>query len=207
MCGDNRDNKSWKYIRKFDESLYDVTAAVNYAKEYGYEDIILIGQSLGTLKVQHYCEQIGDINKVILLSPVDMVSRFRSRVTDKYDELIDKSRKLVNEGKAYEMVTNEFSAIKVFSTMAIGSKADLFKLEENRDIKKPLNYKGFVSIIVGSNEHVYEKWNMDYIEKRFKQRFKNAKLQFHVIPNSTHNYHEHEKQMSKLIVDSINKME
>ena len=198
--------KAGNIYENFDDSIYDVSAAICYAKENGYDDIILVGQSLGTLKVQYYCEQIGDICKLILLSPVDMVSRFRSRVKDQYDELITKSKQLVAEGKPYEMVTEEFSAIKVASTMAKGSKADLFKLEEDRDITKPLNYKGFVSIIAGSNEHVYKGWDMDYVENRLRKRLKNAKVQFYTIPNSTHDYHEHEKQISKLIIDSIKNM-
>lgn len=204
--GINETIKAGNIYENFDDSIYDVSAAVNYAKADGYKDIILVGQSLGTLKVQYYCEQIGDINKLILLSPVDMVSRFRSRVKEKYDELINKSKKLVSEGQLYEMVTNEFAAIKVASTMAIGSKADIFKLEEERDITKPLNYKGFVSIIAGSNEHVYKGWDMSYVENRFRKRLKNAKVQFYVVPNSTHDYHEHEKQVSKLIIDSIKNM-
>lgn len=198
--------KAGNIYENFDESIYDVAAAVGYAKENGYKNIILVGQSLGTLKVQYYCEQIGDIDKVILLSPVDMVNRFRSRVGEQYEELIEKSKHLVDCQKPYEMVTKEFSAIKIASTMAIGSKADLFKLENERNIEKPLNYKGFVSIIVGSSEHVYNGWDMSYVENRLRKRFQNAKVQFHVIPNSTHDYHEHEKQMSKLIVDSIRKM-
>lgn len=198
--------KAGNIYENFDESIYDVSAAVNYAKDNGYNDIVLIGQSLGTLKVQYYCEQIGDINKLILLSPVDMVSRFRSRVLEQYDELINKSKEYVANGKPYEMITNEFSAIKISSTMAKGSKADLFKLEEDRDISKPLNYKGSVSIIAGSSEHVYKGWDMSYVENRLRQRFQNAKFQFYVVPNSTHDYHEHEKQISKLIIDSINNM-
>lgn len=205
-AGINETIKVGNIYENFDESIYDVSAAVNYAKDNGYNDIILIGQSLGTLKVQYYCEQIGDINKLILLSPVDMVSRFRSRVLDQYDKLINKSKELVANGKPYEMVTNEFSAIKVSSTMAKESKADLFKLEKDRDISKPLNYKGFVSIIAGSNEHVYKGWDMSYVENRLRQRFKNAQVQFYVVPNSTHDYHEHEKQISKLIIDSIRNM-
>lgn len=205
-AGVNETIKAGNIYENFDESIYDISAAVNYAKENGYKDIILVGQSLGTLKVQYYCEQIGDINKLILLSPVDMVSRFRFRVNDKYDELINKSKELVSNGKPYDMVTNEFSAIKVLSTMAIGSKADLFKLEENRDITKPLNYKGNVSVITGTNEHVYKGWKMDYVEDRLRKRFSNAKFQFYTIPNSTHDYHAHEKQISKLIIDSIKNM-
>lgn len=199
--------KAGNIYENFDDSIYDIEAAVNYAKDMRYEDIILVGQSLGTLKVQYYLEQIGGINKAILLSPVDMVSRFRDRVKEKYDELISKSKKLVQKGKPYEMVTNEFAALKVSSTMAIGSKADLFKLEENRDITNPLNYKGFISIIVGSNEHVYKNWEMSYVEKRLRKRFKNANFQFHIIPNATHNYNTHEKELSKLIIDSLKNME
>jgi hypothetical protein len=40
---------------------------------------------------------MGDIKKIVLLSPLDMVNRFRSRVNEKYDELIEKSKKLVAE--------------------------------------------------------------------------------------------------------------
>lgn len=198
--------KAGNIYENFDESIYDVSAAVNFAKERGYNDIILIGQSLGTLKVQYYSEVVGDINKIVLLSPVDMVSRFRSRVGDNYQNIIVQSKKLVALGKKYEMVTEEFSAIKVASTMAIGSKADLFKMEEDRDISIPLNYKGNVSVVVGSNEHVYKGWDMFYIDARLRARFKNAKYQVHVIPNSTHDYHGYEKQMAKLVIDSINNM-
>jgi len=173
--------KAGNIYENFDESIYDVSAAVNFAKERGYNDIILIGQSLGTLKVQYYSEVVGDINKIVLLSPVDMVSRFRSRVGDNYQNIIVQS-------------------------MAIGSKADLFKMEEDRDISIPLNYKGNVSVVVGSNEHVYKGWDMFYIDARLRARFKNAKYQVHVIPNSTHDYHGYEKQMAKLVIDSINNM-
>ena len=204
--GQNETIKAGNIYENFDESIYDITAAVNYAKELGYKDIILVGQSLGTLKVAYYAEEVGDVRKIILLSPVDMVNRFRSRVHEKYDELIKKSKELVKEGKPYEMVTDEFSALKVSSTMAIGSKADLFKLEEERDIKVPLNYKGYVSIIAGTNEHIYKGWNMNYVEKRFRERYKNAHVDFYTIPNATHDYKEHEKQMARLIIDSLNKM-
>ncbi|MCI9063085.1 MAG: NUDIX domain-containing protein [Clostridia bacterium] len=204
--GINETIKAGNMYENFDESIFDISAAVNYAKEEGYTDIILVGQSLGTLKVQYYCEQVGDVQKVILLSPVDMVNRFKSRVKDKYDELIEKSKKLVAEGKGYEMVTNEFSALKIATTMAKGSKADLFKLEEDRDISTPLNYKGYISIIAGSSEHVYKGWDLSYVEKRLKERFKNAKFQFHTIPNSDHAYSEHEKQMAREIINSIRNM-
>ena len=65
--------KAGNIYENFDDSIYDVAAAVDYAKDMGYEDIILVGQSLGTLKVQYYVEHVGDIHKIILLSPVPTV--------------------------------------------------------------------------------------------------------------------------------------
>ena len=202
-AGETETIKAGNMYENFDESIFDISAAINYAKEEGYTDIILLGQSLGTLKVQYYCEQVGDVNKVILLSPVDMVSRFRSRVNEEYDELIEKSKRLVAEGKGDKMVTDEFSALKVSSTMAKGCKADLFKLEKERDISKPLNYSGNISIIAGTNEHVYKGWDMSYVEERLRRRLLNAKVQFYTIPNSAHDYKEHEKQIAKIVIDSI----
>lgn len=198
--------KAGNIYENFDDSIYDISAAINFAKDNGYKDIILVGQSLGTLKVQYYCEEIGDVKKIILLSPVDMINRFKSRVEQRYDELIDKSKELVAIKKPYEMVTDEFSALKIATTMAYNCKADLFKLEPNRDITKPLNYKGDVSIIVGSNEHVYKSWDIAYVEERLRKRFKNANFQFYIIPNATHDYITHEKEVSKLIIDSIKVM-
>lgn len=205
--GSSETIKAGNMYENFDESIFDISAAVNYAKQEGYKDIILVGQSLGTLKVAYYCEQIGDIQKLILLSPVDMINRFRARVKENYDELVEKSKNLVKAGEEYEMVTDEFSAIKISSTMAKGCKADLFKLEEDRDISRPLNYKGYVSVIAGGNEHVYKGWNLSYVEDRLRKRYKNAKFQFHSIPNSNHAYKEHEKQVAKIIIDSIKNME
>ena len=207
QAGTTETIKAGNMYENFDDSIFDIMAAVNYAKEEGYTDIILLGESLGTIKVGYYCEQVGDVQKVILMSPVDFINRFRSRVKDKYDELIEKSKKLVSEGNLYEMITDEFSAIKIASTMAKGCKADIFKLEEDRDISKPLNYKGNISIICGSNDHVNKGWKMSYVEERLKKRYSNAKFQFHVIPNATHMYDEHEKQMTRAIIDSIQNME
>ena len=48
---------------------------------------------------------------------------------------------------------------------------------------------------------------MEYVKDRFKRRLKNAKLQFYTVPNSTHDYSEHEKEISKLIIDSIRNMQ
>lgn len=199
--------KGGTIYENFDESIYDIEAAVQYAKKLGYGDICLVGQSLGTVKVQYYCNMIGDVNKVILISPVDMVNRFRSRVGDRYDELVAKSEELVKEGKPYEMVTEEFSAIKVYSTMRINSKADILKMEKERTKNYTIPYKGKVAVIVGSNDHCYQKWGIPYVEEVLQKEFQHANFYFHIVPNANHMYKDHEKQLAGIMMEALKEME
>lgn len=198
--------KGGSIYESFDDSIYDVEAAVQYAKGEGYKDICLIGHSLGVSKAMYYCNVVGDINKIILVAPADMINRFRSRVNNNYNELIEKSKKLVKEGKTDTMVTDEFSALKIVSTMAIGSKADIFKLE-NKQKNKPLPYIENVSIIVGSDDHCNKKWGVDYLKTKMEENFANAKLQFYIVPNANHMFKNHEKELARYIVESYLKME
>ena len=206
LNGESKVFKGGNIYENFDESLFDVEAAVQYAKGLGYQNICLVGQSLGCSKVMHYCNMIGDIDKVILISPADMINRFRSRVGEQYEELIEKADLLVKEGKPYEMVTEEFSAIKIATTMKINSNADIFKMEENRTDRKQLSYKGQVSIITGTHDHCYKNWTMEYVEKVLRKDFENAKVQFYVIPNANHMFKNYEKQLARTMIESLNKM-
>jgi hypothetical protein len=85
------------------------------------------------------------------------------------------------------------------------AKADIFKLENNQK-NKTLPYSENVSIIVGSDDHCNEKWGVDYLKTKMEENFANAKLQFYVVPNANHMFKNHEKELSRYIVESYLKM-
>ena len=189
----------------FDEAYKDIDSYVKLAKEKGFKNIILIGHSLGTLKVLDYARNNKEIDKIILLSPVDMVFRFKARVKDKYDDYINLAKSKIEEGMGLEMLTEEFSAQKIYSTFRYGGKADTLAIEENRK-NRILDYYGHIDIIKGTSDHVYGDYSKEYIDEVFAHEFSNAILEIKNIVNADHNYKGFEKQAAALLTDSIVKM-
>lgn len=188
----------------FDESLFDISAAVEWAKDQGFKHITLIGQSLGTTKVTNYVEKIGGVDQIILVSVVDMINRFRSRVGKKYDSLIKKAKDFVKMGYPTEMITDEFSALKVATTMAPGSSGDIIQFEEGRSFTRQLSFKGKVAVICGTEDHVYKGFDLDYIHKCLEYQFCNAtNLKFFIVNGANHMFAGYEKQLASHILEVL----
>lgn len=58
-------------VSDYSESILDIEAAVDFVKKVGYKKVTLQGHSLGCDKILEYVLNHNDIEKVILLSPVD----------------------------------------------------------------------------------------------------------------------------------------
>ena len=192
--------KGGAIYENFDESLFDVSAAVDFVKDRGYKNITLVGQSLGTAKVLNFVEKIGGINNIILVSAVDMVARLRARVKENYDVVIEQSRQAVNSGDQYRLITPEFSAIRILSTMAQGSSGDILQFEESRAFKKKLGYKGKVVVVAGIEDHVYKDFDFAHIKRCFDYQFSNAKqFDFVLADGADHMFRGKETELAKLI--------
>lgn len=61
-------------VSDYAESILDIEAAVNFVKKEGYKRITLQGHSLGCDKIIEYTLKHDNVEKVILLSPVDSYS-------------------------------------------------------------------------------------------------------------------------------------
>jgi pimeloyl-ACP methyl ester carboxylesterase len=196
--------KAGAIYENFNESIFDIGGAVDYAKAEGYGEIVLIGESFGTMKVANYASQIGGIDKIILVSPVDMLARFRARVGDRFDSLVALAKKNVAAGKPNELITEEFSSIKVATSFVYDSDADIFRLEQNRAARQ-LNFHGRVAIIQGTADHTISKdWTAEYLEDKFRKTFANAKkFDMKIIPNAEHLFKGNEKQLARAIADII----
>ncbi len=197
--------KAGSKFEDFDESYYDIDSFVKLAQEQGYKNIVLIGHSLGTLKVLNYALKNKKISKIILMSPVDMIFRFRERVHEKYDHFISQAKTELENGNGDKMLTDEFSAKKIYTTFRIGSTADTIAIEEERT-DRVLDYSGSVEIIKGTSDHVYGTYSTEYVDEALRHEFKNAKLEIHNIQNANHAYKGCEKQVSTLLANSVEKL-
>lgn len=105
-------NDKRTYIRignayeKFEDSLIDIAAAINFVSSRGFSDIHLSGHSLGSPKVAYYAvnENGKSLSSVIFISPSDMVGLVK---TDKnYDRDMGMARQMIAEGKGNELLPN-----------------------------------------------------------------------------------------------------
>ncbi len=197
--------KAGNKFENFEESFYDIDAFIQIAKEQGYKNIVLVGQSLGTLKVLNYAIKNKEIDKIVLMSPVDMIFRFRERVHEEYDHFIALAKKEVENGNEDVMLTEEFSAKKIYTTFRYGSPADTIAIEEDRK-NRLIEYTGNVEIIKGTHEHVYGNYSTEYVNDALKHEFQKANLTISDIKNANHMYKGYEKQAATMLANSIERL-
>ncbi len=60
---------------KFEESIYDIDAWINFATQEGYKNVWLQGHSLGTVKIAYYAANSDNnlLKGLLLLSPSEMI--------------------------------------------------------------------------------------------------------------------------------------
>lgn len=194
--------KAGSKYENFEESELDIEGYINLAKQQGFKNIILIGHSLGTLKVLNYAIKHKEIKKIILVSPVDMVFRFRERVHNDFDYYINLAKQKLDEGKPFEMLTSEFSALKIYSTFRYGGAGDTLAIEPDR-LNRVIDYSGDITIIKGTSDHVYGTFSTEYVDNAFKNEFKNANLKIVNIENANHSFSGYEKQCATNLYEAV----
>jgi len=87
-------------LEKFEDCVYDISAAINFASKRGYEKIILEGHSLGCQKVAFYKYETSDKKVIgeIFLAPVDDIEYVKRMLGDKYKPSLKIAEDMVKNG-------------------------------------------------------------------------------------------------------------
>ncbi|MFH1126791.1 MAG: alpha/beta fold hydrolase [archaeon] len=93
-------------IEKFEDSVLDIRAAIDFLAARGYGNIILEGHSLGCQKVAYYMYKTKDerVRGLVFLAPVDDASYVKRRLLERYDESIDVAKRMVRDGEGSDAV-------------------------------------------------------------------------------------------------------
>jgi predicted alpha/beta-fold hydrolase len=117
----------------FEESVLDITAMVNWAKEQGYTKIVLSGHSLACSKIVYAINQRKlDISGIILLSPADMIGLpYRSTESKRTKRLLSEAQKLLTGVKPKQLLSELFEGWAVLSAQTM---VNLFDVKSNTNI-------------------------------------------------------------------------
>lgn len=95
------------FFEKLEDAHLDITAHIEFLLKEGYKEIILMGHSLGTIKVTRYLfegKHKDKILKLILLAPFDKNAFMVRKAGNKWDEYLEIAESKIREGKGREKV-------------------------------------------------------------------------------------------------------
>jgi len=192
-------------LEKFEDSIYDIKAAVEFLNKKGYTNIILDGHSTACQKIVFYNNQTKDsrIKGLIFLEPTDDPSVAKKFLGDRYDEAIETAKNMIIEKKGKDPMPNWVPFGKLLSAQKFISMSDptstegklfnyLGDLKEIRKIKCP------VLAVSGANTEYQEKPG----EKLEILKNKINDCETKLFP-SNHWFVNYEKELAKLISNWI----
>jgi len=198
-----------------EESPIDIDAWIEFLIGQGYEEIILMGHSLGTMKVVRYLHEgkyKNKIKKLILLSPFDKKGLLQTYTETQIEELLIKAQEIVDQNRADEMISPEFDAIVVSYKTYISwyKQDDLGRMFEfvTKDYKFPALAKINVptKIIVGSIDEFFHQSNPGHPEEAMEMMLKYIpQSEGKIIDGAVHSFAPHEEILSTEVIEFIKK--
>lgn len=190
-----------------EEAHLDISAWLKYLLDEGYKEIVLMGHSLGTMKVVRYLfegEYRDKINKLILLSPFDKKGLMVSEGRKDIEGLLNKAQTMVDEGKGEELITPEFEEIIVSYKSFISwyKQDDLGRTFEfcTHDYDFPILKQIQIptKIIVGSKDEYFHLSNPEHPEEAMELLIKNiSNSKGKIIEGAVHSFEPLEDIMAK----------
>jgi pimeloyl-ACP methyl ester carboxylesterase len=196
-----------------EEAHLDITACVQFLIDNGYNKIILIGHSAGTVKSIRYLfegKYKDNIDKLILIAPIDPLGGRIANGRNNIDEFLIKAQEKVDEGNGNEMITSEFDHDDVSYKTFISwyKRDDLGRMFEfcNRNYEFPILNKINIPVkaIVGTKDKYLHPSNPEHPEEAMNILSKHIKEFDHkIIEGSGHNFNGFENELVQEIVNFI----
>ena len=201
------------------ECYADIVGIINYAIKNNYDEIYLMGHSLGTVKLIYFYNKMLKDNKelkpkikaVLLLSLVDIPTLIKSYLGKKYEDTLKLVYKLKEEHKEMLLLQNESFiyplSVKNFIRYAVENddinfaqfSNEKYSFKEINKIKVPLFMRW------GNNKELILQQAEDLCEF-LKTKINNPNLDIGYIDGANHSYKNREKELAEEIASFIEKI-
>lgn len=198
-----------------EESPIDIDAWIEFLDKQGYQEIYLMGHSLGTMKVVRYLQEgkyVDKVKKLILLSPFDKKGLLQIYTKTPIEELLKKAQEMVDNGKGNEMITQEFdSVVMSYKTWVSWYKQDdlgrMFEfVTKDYDFPALQEINIQTKIIVGSKDEYFHQTNPEHPEEAMEMMLKSIpESEGKIIDGAVHSFAPHESNLADEILDFIKK--
>ncbi len=128
-------------LEQFSWCVDDIQKWIELIVDRGYQNIILVGHSLGSEKIVHYISGSCDkhVKGVILLSFSDTFGTTKEYLGENFDKVMDEAHSLASKGKGDEFVTSDWLAHAGVLPASASNFIDFF--EEGSQLSKALPFR------------------------------------------------------------------
>lgn len=196
---------------KFEESLIDIAAAIDFAHSKGFSNIHLSGHSLGAPKVAHYCANGNDtrLSSIIFLSPSDMVGL--TRLDKNYEQDIKMARQMIAEGRGEELLPSptlwDESPLSANTYVSLGgeeSSVAIFNFHDSADTLPLLSKITIPTCAIMGRKDDALVVSIDETMERIKDALPNSpKVETHILGDADHGYNGFEQELADALVSWI----
>ena len=220
-----KDGKKQKMLagtsyEEISECYNDILGSINYCIENGYEEIYIMGHSLGCTKTIYTYNKLIQENKkdildkikvVLLLSLVDIPKTLQFYLNDNFPAMVTYAKNMRKEGLDNLLMPEKSFihpiSVKTFLRYAINNEDinfarysdDTYNFEEINNIKCPLFMRWG-----NNNEMILQK--ADDLCTMLKNKIKNEKLDIGYIDGANHSYTGKEEILANQITEFIDKI-
>lgn len=211
--GNNQKTISGTSYEEISECYNDILGAINYTILKEYEEIYIMGHSLGCTKViytynklieKNENEILNKIKGVILLSLVDIPTALRVYLKDDFPVMVTHAKNMKKENMENELMPNESFihpiSVKTFLRYAINNTDIDFARYSDKDynFKELNNIKTPLFMRWGNNkEMILQK--ADELCNMLKDKIKNENLDIGFIEGADHSYTQKEEILAEQI--------
>lgn len=192
---------------KFEESVLDIKAFIDFAEQRGFSDIHLSGHSLGCPKTAYYMAETSDerIKSLLLLSPSDMLGLVRSN-KEQFEKDITEAKKLVSENKGEAILSDwvwgeyPVSASAYLSLFDDGAKDAIFNFHNSED---KLEVLGKIKVptyaVMGTKDDALVVPIEETFSRLEASLISSPKKKTEVLGDANHGYRGHEQEIANAV--------
>lgn len=201
------------FREKLEEAHLDISAWIEFLQQEGYEKIILMGHSLGTIKSVRYLfegKYANMIQSLILLAPFDKNAYLEVKNKDEWKKHVEIAKEKIDNGQGLGSIPDTFddypmSFITFYSWYKPGDLSEMFDFYR-KDYDFPVLNKIDIPVkVIFGGKDVFaffpEEFNQDArdIKQIFERNIKNCEVT--VLPESGHVFRGFEDEVGEILIE------
>lgn len=196
-----------------EDAHLDISAWIKFLLDQGYQNIILMGHSAGTVKAVRYLfegEYKDKVSKLVLLAPIDTLAYRISHGRTNIETYLEKAKEKITEGNGEELITQDFDhdILSYQTFISWYQRNDFGKMfefcDKNYDFSLIKQISIPTKIIVGSKDEYFHPSNPNNPQEAMDILLKNIpNSEGIIIDGAEHCYTSYEDILTKEVIDFL----